>query len=46
MSLKAMAAAWLPDELVPLGQGTAVSQELKLGVQSSAIIAPVSSSKS
>ena len=46
VSLKAMAAAWLPDRLVPRREQTVVSQKQDRAVQSSAAAATASSSKS
>ena len=46
MSLKAMAAAWLPDRLVPRRERTAVSQEQERAAHTAAATATASSSKS
>ena len=46
VSLKAMAAAQLPDRLVPQQEQTAVSQEQEQAALSSAAVATASSSKS
>ena len=44
VSLKAMAAAWLPDQLVPRQERTAVSQEQEQAALSSPAAATASSS--